>query len=144
LENNMKVIHIENKDNALMEMAKYIRCEVFVKEQNVPFEEDWDEEESENYLIYDENKPVGTMRWRDIGDKIKIERVAVLAECRGKGIATVMLKEVIGEIKSKTEKPITLHSQLLAIPLYERLGFKQYGELFYEANIPHYAMELEK
>lgn len=140
----MKVIHIENKDNALMEMAKYIRCEVFVKEQNVPFEEDWDEEESENYLIYDENKPVGTMRWRDIGDKIKIERVAVLAECRGKGIATVMLKEVIGEIKSKTEKPITLHSQLLAIPLYERLGFKQYGELFYEANIPHYAMELEK
>ena len=140
----MKVIHIENKDNALMEMAKYIRCEVFVKEQNVPFEEDWDEEESENYLIYDENKPVGTMRWRDIGDKIKIERVAVLAECRGKGIATVMLKEVIGEIKSKTEKPITLHSQLLAIPLYERLGFKQYGELFYEANISHYAMELEK
>ena len=140
----MKVIHIENKDNALMEMAKYIRCEVFVKEQNVPFEEDWDEEESENYLIYDENKPVGTMRWRDIGDKIKIERVAVLAECRGKGIATVMLKEVIGEIKSKTEKPITLHSQLLAIPLYERLGFKQYGELFYEAEIPHYAMKLER
>lgn len=140
----MKVIHIENKDNALMEIAKYIRCEVFVKEQNVPFEEDWDEEESENYLIYDEDKPVGTMRWRDIGDKIKIERVAVLTECRGKGIATILLKEVIEEIKFQTDKPITLHSQLLAIPLYERLGFKQYGELFYEANIPHYAMELEK
>ncbi len=93
----MKVIRIENKDNALMEIAKYIRCEVFVKEQNVPLEEDWDEEESENYLIYDEDKPVGTMRWRDIGDKIKIERVAVLADCRGKGIATVLLKQVIEE-----------------------------------------------
>lgn len=140
----MKVIHIENNDNSLMEIAKYIRCEVFVKEQNVPFEEDWDEEESENYLIYDNNKPVGTMRWRDIGDKIKIERVAVLSECRGKGIASLLLKHVIEEIKSQTDKPITLNSQLLAIPLYERLGFKQYGELFYEADIPHYAMNLEK
>ena len=140
----MKVIHIENNDNSLMEIAKYIRCEVFVKEQNVPFEEDWDEEESENYLIYDNNKPVGTMRWRDIGDKIKIERVAVLSECRGKGIASLLLKHVIEEIKSQTDKPITLNSQLLAIPLYERLGFKQYGDLFYEANIPHYAMNLEK
>ena len=140
----MKVIHIENNDNTLMEIAKYIRCEVFVKEQNVPFEEDWDKAESENYLIYDNDKPVGTMRWRDIGDKIKIERVAVLEECRGKGIASFLLKEVMKEIKSKTLKPITLHSQLLAIPLYERLGFKQYGDLFYEANIPHYAMKLEK
>ncbi|MFA6201335.1 MAG: GNAT family N-acetyltransferase [Bacteroidales bacterium] len=140
----MKVIRIENKDNALMEIAKYIRCEVFVKEQNVPFEEDWDEEESENYLIYEEDKPVGTMRWRDLGEKIKLERVAVLPECRGKGIATFLLKEVMEEIKSKTDKPITLHSQLLAIPLYERLGFKQYGELFYEAEIPHYAMKLER
>lgn len=140
----MEVIRIENNDNTLMEIAKYIRCEVFVKEQNVPFEEDWDEEESENYLIYDNDKPVGTMRWRDIGDKIKIERVAVLSECRGKGIATLLLKEVIEEIKSKTNKPITLNSQLLAIPLYERLGFKQYGDLFYEANIPHYAMDLEE
>ena len=140
----MKVIHIENKDNALMEIAKSIRCEVFVKGQNVPFEEDWDEAESENYLIYDNEKPVGTMRWRNLGKKIKLERVAVLAECRGKGIATVMLKEVIEKIKSKTDKPITLHSQLLAIPLYERLGFKQYGELFYEADIPHYAMKLEQ
>jgi len=140
----MKVIHIENNDNTLMEIAKYIRCEVFVKGQNVPFEEDWDKAESENYLIYDNDKPVGTMRWRDIGDKIKIERVAVLEECRGKGIASFLLKEVMKEIKSKTLKPITLHSQLLAIPLYERLGFKQYGDLFYEANIPHYAMKLEK
>ena len=140
----MKVIRIENNDNALMEIAKYIRCEVFVKEQNVPFEEDWDEEESENYLIYDNDKPVGTMRWRDLGEKIKIERVAVLAEFRGKGIANLWLKQVIEEIKSQTDKPITLNSQLLAIPLYERLGFKQYGELFYEADIPHYAMNLEK
>lgn len=140
----MKIIRIENQDNALMEIAKYIRCEVFVKEQNVPFEEDWDEEESENYLIYDNDKPVGTMRWRDLGEKIKIERVAVLAEFRGKGIANLLLKQVIEEIKSQTDKPITLNSQLLAIPLYERLGFRQYGELFYEADIPHYAMTLEK
>lgn len=140
----MKVVHIEFTDENLMNKAKQIRVKVFVEEQNVPFEEDWDGEFSENYLILnDEKQAIGTMRWRDLGEKIKLERVAVLEEYRNKGYGEKLVREVIKEIKSKTNKKITLHSQLKAIPLYERIGFKQYGELFYEANIPHYAMQLE-
>ncbi len=140
----MKVVHIEFKDQNQMDKAKQIRVKVFVQEQNVPFEEDWDEEFSENYLILnDEEQAIGTMRWRDLGEKIKLERVAVLEEYRNNGYGEKLVREVIKDIKSKTNKPITLHSQLKAIPLYERIGFKQYGELFYEADIPHYAMQLE-
>ncbi len=140
----MKVVHIEFKDQNQMDKAKQIRVKVFVQEQNVPFEEDWDEEYSENYLILnDEEQAIGTMRWRDLGEKIKLERVAVLEEYRNNGYGEMLVREVIKDIKSKTNKPITLHSQLKAIPLYERIGFKQYGELFYEADIPHYAMKLE-
>ena len=140
----MKVVHIEFKDQNQMDKAKQIRVKVFVQEQNVPFEEDWDEEFSENYLILnDEEQAIGTMRWRDLGEKIKLERVAVLEEYRNNGYGEMLVREVIKDIKSKTNKPITLHSQLKAIPLYERIGFKQYGELFYEADIPHYAMQLE-
>lgn len=141
----MRVKHIIAANQEEMDIAKHIRVEVFVKEQNVPFEEDWDEEESENYLIYDNNNiPVGTMRYRDLGEKIKLERVAVLKEHRNKGYGEKLVREVIGEIKQQTPKPITLNSQLPAIPLYERIGFQQYGDLFYEADIPHYAMKLEE
>jgi predicted GNAT family N-acyltransferase len=141
----MRVKHINAANQEEMDIAKHIRVEVFVKEQNVPFEEDWDEEESENYLIYDNNNiPVGTMRYRDLGEKIKLERVAVLKEHRNKGYGEKLVREVIGEIKQQTPKPITLNSQLPAIPLYERIGFQQYGDLFYEADIPHYAMKLEE
>ncbi|MFA6367369.1 MAG: GNAT family N-acetyltransferase [Bacteroidales bacterium] len=141
----MRVKHINAANQEEMDIAKHIRVEVFVKEQNVPFEEDWDEEESENYLIYDNNNiPVGTMRYRDLGEKIKLERVAVLKEHRNKGYGEKLVREVIGEIKQQTPKPITLNSQLPAIPLYQRIGFQQYGDLFYEADIPHYAMKLEE
>jgi len=141
----MRVKHINAANQEEMDIAKHIRVEVFVKEQNVPFEEDWDEEESENYLIYDNNNiPVGTMRYRDLGEKIKLERVAVLKEHRNKGYGEKLVREVIEEIKQQTPKPITLNSQLPAIPLYERIGFQQYGDLFYEADIPHYAMKLEE
>lgn len=141
----MRVKHINAANQEEMDIAKHIRVEVFVKEQNVPFEEDWDEEESENYLIYDNNNiPVGTMRYRDLGEKIKLERVAVLKEHRNKGYGEKLVREVIEEIKQQTPKPITLNSQLPAIPLYQRIGFQQYGDLFYEADIPHYAMKLEE
>ena len=76
-------------------------------------------------------------------EKIKLERVAVLEEYRNNGYGEMLVREVIKDIKAITTKPITLNSQLPAIPLYARIGFKQYGELFYEADIPHYAMLLE-
>ncbi len=140
----MKIEHIDFLDIDKMEIAKQIRYKVFVIEQNVPFEEDWDEEYSENYLLYDDNGlAIGTMRWRDLGEKVKLERVSVLKEYRNRGFGEILIREVIKEIKAKTTKPIYLHSQLKAIPLYERIGFKQYGELFYEADIPHYAMKME-
>lgn len=140
----MKIEHIDFFNIDKMEIAKQIRYKVFVIEQNVPFEEDWDEEYSENYLLYDDNGlAIGTMRWRDLGEKVKLERVSVLKEYRNRGFGEILIREVIKEIKAKTTKPIYLHSQLKAMPLYERIGFKQYGELFYEADIPHYAMKME-
>lgn len=132
-------------DAKAMEEAKRIRIEVFVKEQNVPFEEDWDGLESENYLAFCDSEAVGTMRWRETENKIKIEKVCVLKPYRGRKIAEHMLEKALEDIrKSYPGKEVFLHSQLAALSLYKRLGFKQYGELFYEAEIPHYAMRLEK
>ncbi|MFA6805983.1 MAG: GNAT family N-acetyltransferase [Bacteroidales bacterium] len=141
----MKIAHVKITEKEKMNAVKEIRMQVFVIEQNVPSNEDWDKEPSENYLIYnDQNLPIGTMRWREAEGKIKIERVSVLKEYRNQGYGEQLMKFVLEDIKrlNITKKQIILHSQLLAIPLYERLGFVKYGEIFYEAEIPHYAMRL--
>jgi predicted GNAT family N-acyltransferase len=139
--NKIRVEKISLFDKEKMEEAKKIRIEVFVKEQNVDFEADWDEKQSENYLVYYNDMVVGTMRWREVGRAVKIERVSVIKDFRGKGIASVMIRKAIEDIRQKTNKPIILHSQLLAIPLYERFGFRKQGKLFYEQNIAHYTMK---
>jgi predicted GNAT family N-acyltransferase len=137
---NTRVVHIDINDTQLMEVVKQIRIEVFVKEQNVSPEGDWDGMKSENYLVYLENKPVGTMRWRDHGKEVKIERVSVLAPYRQRGLASLMIKQALKDIRLHTKKPILLHSQLKAIPLYERFGFVAFGEKFLEEGIEHYSM----
>lgn len=139
--NKIRVEKISFLDKDKMEEAKKIRIEVFVKEQNVDFEADWDEKQSENYLVYYNDMVVGTMRWREVGRAVKIERVSVKKDFREKGIASVMIKKAIEDIRQKTNKPIILHSQLLAISLYERFGFRKQGKLFYEQNIAHYTMK---
>ena len=139
--NKIRVEKISFLDKDKMEEAKKIRIEVFVKEQNVDFEADWDEKQSENYLVYYNDMVVGTMRWREVGRAVKIERVCVKKDFREKGIASVMIKKAIEDIRQKTNKPIILHSQLLAISLYERFGFRKQGKLFYEQNIAHYTMK---
>lgn len=140
----MRTEYVKISDKAKMELVKEIRMQVFIQEQNVPYEEDWDGLDSENYLIYSsEDIAVGTMRWRETDKEIKIERVAVLKSYRNKGYGTVIMKHALKDLKLlKTNKEIILHSQLQAIPLYKRLGFVKYGEIFYEAQIPHYAMRL--
>src|SRR5574344_1954665 len=129
---NIKVVRVDINDTELMSIVKQLRIEVFVKGQNVSLEGDWDNKPSENYLVYLDYRPVGTMRWRLTAEGVKIERVSVLEEYRGKGLATLMLGQAIQDITHTTTQPIYLHSQLKAIPLYERLGFKVYGDMFFE------------
>lgn len=125
-------------------IVKQLRIEVFVKGQNVSASGDWDNKPSENYLVYLDLKPVGTMRWRLIEQGVKIERVSVLQEYRGRGLASKMLLIAIRDIRQRTTAPIYLHSQLKAIPLYERFGFETYGDLFLEEGIEHYSMRRDK
>ena len=57
-----------------------VRKEVFVEEQNVPLEIEVDEYEKEavNILLTLDDRPLGTVRYRDIGDGVaKVERMAV-------------------------------------------------------------------
>ncbi len=118
-----------------------IRKKVFVEEQNVKAEEEFDEFEkfSQHYLAYYNEIPVATARWRHTEKGIKLERFAVLKEFRNKNIGNFILKEVLKDV-IPFQKTLYLHAQLAAVKFYKREGFVKQGEIFYECNIAHYLM----
>ena len=132
------------QDKDLFEICCSIRIQVFVEEQKVDPELEYDhEEESHFYLLFDEGKPIATARWRETEKGIKLERFAMLREFRNQGLGSELLKEVLKDVQ-KLKKKIYLHSQLNAVSYYERAGFKKVGDKFTEAGIEHYLMELNK
>lgn len=131
-------------DSPFFSKALQIRKEVFVQEQGIPEEEEIDgrDPECEHVLLEEDGRPIGAARIRKIGDGIyKVERVAVLREKRGKGFGSFMMKEIERRIVSEGGEKIVLNAQFHVKGFYERLGYKQVGEVFVEAGIPHVRME---
>jgi predicted GNAT family N-acyltransferase len=128
-------------DKAKAELAFSIRQKVFVDEQKVSRDEEYDayEEIATHYLAMFEGTPAGTARWRVTDHGVKLERFAVLPDFRNHGVGSVLVNTVLQHVLPLNKK-IYLHSQVSAMNLYAKAGFVPEGELFYEANIPHYKM----
>ena len=118
-----------------------IRNQVFVIEQHVDTELEYDEfeESSHHYLVLMDGQAIGTARWRETDKGIKLERFAILKEFRDKKTGTHLLEKVMKDV-IPFQKPIFLHAQLRAISFYERYGFKCVGPMFVEADIEHFEM----
>ena len=125
------------------EVLQLIRYVVFVVEQNVPIEEEWDgmDESSTHFLASDTSGlPIGTARLMPTG---QIGRMAVLQPLRGSGVGSKILQKVVQHAKQLAFDRIFLHAQTHAIEFYERHGFVVQGEEFMDAGIPHREMVLE-
>lgn len=136
----MRIKEIKCSDKEF-DLAKQIRFKVFIEEQQVSAEEEYDEFEKEatHFLIYLENEAVATCRFRKTNKGVKLERFAVLKEHRLKGVGSALVQACLKSIDHSDY--IYLHSQVDAMPLYKKNGFEAYGALFYECDIPHYAMK---
>ena len=139
-----KIVSFRIIDKERSENAFTIRQKVFVDEQNVSREEEYDdhEDESTHFLIYKEETPIGTARWRFTDNGIKLERFAILRDYRKLGAGNALVNFVLADVKDKSDY-IYLNSQVSAINLYAKCGFEAEGDLFYEANIPHFKMVLK-
>lgn len=141
---NLKIISFNFENQQFAKFAFAIRRAVFVEEQKVDPVLEYDhEEEATHYLLYLDEIPVSTGRWRKTAEGIKLERFATLKEFRNQGIGTELLKKVLADVIPMGSK-IYLNSQLAAIPFYEKHGFKKEGDLFYEAGMAHYKMIFSK
>lgn len=125
---------------AELEACRALRRAVFIEEQNVPEDEEWDglDAAARHWLVLDGERPVATMRLRILGETGKIERVCVLAAHRGAGHGAVLMRtaiDALGAMPGVTEAK--LGAQLHAIPFYEALGFAAFGAEFMDGGMPH-------
>ncbi len=136
---NVKIITSEND----LKISFAIRKKVFVEEQKVPEEIEWDEfeNESNHVLAYIKDKPVGTARWRETQKGKKLERFAVLKEFRSFGVGKYLVHFILKELMNSEN--IYLHAQEHVVGFYEKFEFIKKGDRFFEAGIPHWLMELK-
>jgi GNAT superfamily N-acetyltransferase len=73
-----------------LDAAFTIREKVFVGEQNVPADLEYDQNDrlatTRHYLARVDGQPAGAARWRPTANGVKLERFAVLAEFRNQGV----------------------------------------------------------
>jgi len=128
-----------------LDAAFTIREKVFVEEQQVPAEDEYDQYEkiAHHYLATKNGTPCGAARWRQTDKGVKLERFAVLPEYRNQEIGSHLLYKVLQDVKAAhPDKTVYLHSQLPAVSFYERQGFETVGDQFSECDILHYKMVL--
>ncbi len=120
-----------------------VRETVFVLEQNVPLEEEWDELDPRchHVIARDEaGQPIGTGR---LTPEHKIGRMAVLKAWRSRGVGDALLVALMNQARILGWTEVTLNAQVSAEAFYARHGFQPYGARFMEAGIEHQAMRRE-
>lgn len=120
-----------------------IRERVFIREQKVPPELEWDQtdEIADHYLaVLPDNTPAGVARlFSTLEETGHIGRMAILPEHRGSGIGEALLRHLIRESAGRFSE-LRLSAQEHAIPFYQRSGFHVCSDVYDDAGIPHYDM----
>lgn len=118
-----------------------VRIAVFVIEQNIPEELEWDEHDPASVHVLaedDAGTPIGCGRLLPDGH---IGRLAVLSEWRGRGVGAALLGRLTEIAQERGDRRVLLNAQVQAMPFYARFGYEPVGEPFVEAGIPHQTME---
>jgi YbgC/YbaW family acyl-CoA thioester hydrolase len=128
----------------LCEPARRIRTEVFIEEQRIPLEMEWDDadEACVHAVAYNRlGQAIATGRLLPSHHgATKIGRVAVNKVLRGSRVGHRLMEALIDTARKRGDKEIVLNAQCTAEPFYRRLGFVARGEAFEEAGIPHIEM----
>lgn len=122
------------------EALRGIRHAVFVVEQRVPESLEWDAADTACVHALAEDAagtPVGCARLLDDGH---IGRVAVVADWRGRGVGTALMRALIDAAFARGDPEVIVNSQVAAMPFYARHAFVARGDVFVEAGIDHCVM----
>ncbi|EDY60029.1 MULTISPECIES: GNAT family N-acetyltransferase [Streptomyces] len=141
------------EDPADREACFAVRKEVFVGEQGVPEDIEYDAYDAvavHVLAVREDGVPLGTGRLlfgdaaagKTGGDPSvgSLGRLAVTREARGLGVGAALVRAVEEAARARGLTAVDLHAQTQALGFYERLGYVAYGPEFPDAGMPHRAM----
>ncbi|MBC7718883.1 MAG: GNAT family N-acetyltransferase [Chitinophagaceae bacterium] len=127
--------------------AAMVRCDVFIKEQGIPIDQEWDDADHTALHAVAFN-PLGQalatgrllVNTAKPAQSSKIGRMAVLQAERGTGLGQAILQTLLDAAFDRGDREITLHAQCSAQGFYLRMGFMPRGEVFDEVGMAHIEM----
>jgi predicted GNAT family N-acyltransferase len=142
----IEVRPVEGKSD--WEAARDVRIAVFVREQDVRLEGEFDEfdETSRHFVCLVDGEVVGTARWRALHDAglpvAKLERFAVLRSARGLGCGHGLVEATLQDARQAGFTRFLLHAQAHLQDFYGAHGFRPEGPIFLEEHLKHVRMTL--
>jgi predicted GNAT family N-acyltransferase len=126
------------------ELLTMIREKVFIEEQEVTSQLEWDgmDKDAIHFLAFKDKKGVGCARAFVIQNRMQLGRMAVLREYRGEGIGSALIETAITLAKLNQLSGIYISAQCHAIDFYKKFGFEVTSDIYLDAEIPHRDMKL--
>lgn len=124
-------------------MLKSVRETVFIREQGISPELEWDEldQSCRHALVLSEHaEAIGCGRMQPDGH---IGRIAVLPKWRKQKVGTAIMEALLDYAKTHRYPAVDVDAQTYAVPFYHRFGFVEEGEVFQDAGLPHIKMRLK-
>jgi YbgC/YbaW family acyl-CoA thioester hydrolase len=124
--------------------AQVIRTQVFIEEQNIPAEMEWDADDAHAVHALVSNRfglALATGRLLQHAPGVaRIGRMAVGQTVRGSGVGRAVLDALSSVARERGDHEIVLNAQTSAQAFYARSGFSPRGAVFEEAGIAHIEM----
>jgi YbgC/YbaW family acyl-CoA thioester hydrolase len=124
--------------------ASAVRTEVFIGEQKIPLEMEWDAADASAVHAVASNRfglTLATGRLlREAPGVARIGRMAAIQAVRGSGVGRAVLDALMQAAQARGDREVRLHAQTSAQGFYARAGFVPIGEVFEEAGIAHVEM----
>ncbi|MFM7332692.1 MAG: YbgC/FadM family acyl-CoA thioesterase [Brachymonas sp.] len=124
--------------------AVSVRTEVFVEEQGIAREDEWDEADKTavHAVVYNRlNMPLATGRLLVAAPGVgKIGRMASKRVLRGSQLGRQVLQALVQKAQARGDREVLLHAQRSAAGFYAKSGFQARGEPFEEVGIVHVEM----
>jgi predicted GNAT family N-acyltransferase len=142
MENNLKVEVVKWIDG--YDSLTMIREKVFIEEQKVTSQLEWDgmDKEAIHFLAFKDEKAIGCARALVIEYCMQLGRIAVLKEYRGKGIGSALIEKAMTTAKLNQLSAIYISAQCHAIDFYKKFGFEVTSDIYLDAEILHRDMTL--
>ncbi|CAM8391254.1 GNAT family N-acetyltransferase [Candidatus Methylopumilus universalis] len=142
MENNLKVEVVKWIDE--YDSLTMIREKVFIEEQKVTSQLEWDgmDKEAIHFLAFKDEKAIGCARALVIEYCMQLGRIAVLKEYRGEGIGSALIEKAMTTAKLNQLSAIYISAQCHAIDFYKKFGFEVTSDIYLDAEILHRDMTL--